>query len=100
MLRKLLVALGVMLVGAASADATPFYLGFTGSNASGDVGGAAFSGTQWQLEYLIDPSPSDSSGQPEVGVFTGAIMSGELKLNGTMYEIGRASCRERVSSPV
>ena len=50
--------------------------------------------TRGKVPFLDNPDPTD-------GLYScGAALMTAASLTGTSYEIGRASCRERVSSPV
>ena len=90
--KKLLPVLLLALI-APTSRAAILYLQYTGSfSATGTIDGVSFSSSDWTLEFGFDSATADSDTENgQVGNFTGAIVSGALRIGSTTYSLSGSS---------
>jgi hypothetical protein len=76
-----------MMAFAGAATAAPIYLGFTGTGASGNVAGNAFTNQNWRYEFALNPStPCHNCADPEVR-YENTYTSAKFYVGNTAYTL-------------
>jgi hypothetical protein len=90
---KLLTTTLLLALAAPALHASVVYVQYSGiGTASGSIDDSPFSDEDWTLEFGLDTTAPDThTGDPNVGFFDAAIVSGSLRLGSITYTLSAAS---------